>query len=782
MKLSYRWLARHLPDLPAPEVLAGDLTRLGLEVDRYGTWGEELGSIRLVEVLARRPHPGADHLAVVTVDDGRNRVEVVTGARDGLPGQRVWWAPPGTRLPDGRTIGPATLRGVVSQGMLLSAAEAGFQAPGELWVHAGPEPPGTTLLELLGGPDTVYELELTPNLAAYAQSVQGVARELAALYGRPLPPEPPAFPGWGEGGPLAVEVEDPTACPLYTLVEWRVAGEDPAPLWMQALLRAVGQRPLGGVVDLTNFVLFGWGQPLHAFDADAVELPVRVCRARPGERLVTLDGVERVLDPADLVIADAGRVLGLAGVMGGLDSGVRPGTRRIYLESAHFAAPVVFRTLKRHDLASEAALRFGKGSDPALAPAGPALVAAYAGGLLEPTGRSARVGRVPEPPAVPWHPGRIRALLGVNWDDRRLEEALGRLGFRVSGGMVHAPSWRREVTGSHDLAEDVARLEGYEAVGERLPVGPTVLGARDAAWVRADRVRDLAAAAGYQELLTPSYTGPDAPADPVGGPEALAPIRIVNPLRDRESWLRTGLLATLREAWLYNRDRDVEPQPVFEVAPVYGRPGGGEAVAEPLTLAALLPLAAPEAWPGTGSLYQLKGLVELVAERLGWAVAFGPLEAEHPWFHPGRSLAILGPDGRRQGLLGELRAEFWAPARMRGRVAGLEWRLPLAVEPALPVIRHAPRFPAVVRDLSFVVPEESGWAEWEAVLAAARPPRLEAWRLMDRFRGGFGLSFTVRFTFRAPDRTLTDAEVDGDMARLMAALEVRGARVRGAST
>lgn len=774
MKVSYRWLSRHLPQLPPPEEVAATLVRLGLEVVSLQRFGESFRQVELVELLERRPHPRSPRLWLAVLARGNGeRVTVVTGAPEVAPGTRLWWAPPGTALADGRILQVATIHGEASPGMLVSHAELGFVGPDDgLWRWEGREPLGTRLAEVVGE-DTVLELELTPNLASYAQSIYGVARELGAALGvAPLP----VGEGWDFGQDPLAEVADAGGAPVYSALLVEGSGTQPSPLWMQALLLAVGQRPLRLAVDATNFLLYELGQPVHAFDAERLALPLVVRRAKPGERLTTLDGVERRLDPEDLVIADQEGPVALAGIMGGASSAVGPGTRRILLESAHFDASTVFRAMRRHGLTTEAGLRFGKGSDWQMVGVASRrwVELLRAEGPLEVTA-SQRVGEGRPLRQVPWRPERIRQLLGVDWDDATVWAKLERLGFRRLEHAVVVPSWRVDVEGLPDLAEEVARVTGLDQIPERMPKLPMAVGERLARETERDRVRRLLTEAGFWEVITRSFTSPEREDGLVLA--ELAPVQIENPLREEERQLRRGLLPGLLEVLAYNRGRSDLSLPVFEVGPAFCLVEGTAQEWDEVALAWVL--EGESRWPSAEepTVYHLKGAVAYLIQAMGWQVEES--QADIPAFlHPGRALTFhRAGDGAPVGFLGELHPRVASRYQLR-RVAVGALRLDLPQAPEAAAKRRPSRFPEVVRDLSLLVPEGGQWRQVSSLIEASGVPHLvQAWPI-DRYQGEFGLSLTVRLIFQSDLGTLTDEAVDAELHQIVANLEASGYRLR----
>jgi phenylalanyl-tRNA synthetase beta chain len=774
--IPYSWLGQWLADLPEAERVAHDLTGLGYEVAAVEDIEAGLGPVVLAEVVRRTPHPQADHLWLVTVTIGDGReVTVVTGASNGLVGERVWYGPPHTVLPDGRHLTTVTLRGVESPGMLLSAPELGYVGPPEedLWLYRGPAPTGSRWTEVMGR-ETVIRVELTPNLAQHAQSALGVARDLAAFYGR----RPPALPSLSVptmADPARVVVEDADACPVYALGEFQVTAGRMEPAW-QRRLRAAGFRLISPVVDATNAVLMDVGQPLHAFDADRVRLPIVVRRARPGERLELLDGRTVTLSDDDLVIADQTGALALAGIMGGAATQVTPATRRILVESAHFDALTVYRTARRLELMTDAAQRFSRGTDPeAVAPALERfrLFVKDAGALVA-DGPAVLMGKRRERRRVPWQPDRLRAWLGVDWSAEDMAKILERLGFSWRDDAVEIPTYRPDVAGGQDLAEEIARVRGMNAIPARLPARRG-LSRPDPVMAQNDRLRDLLVAAGYMEVLPRNLIPPTLPAE-LGVGDGVH--RVVNPLREEESLLAPTVLPALLLTARYNRDRDVDHQGFFTVSPVFS--GTPERPRQEWELGVYRTLGPHEDLHGGHevTVYDLTGLVEWLMQRSGWELEWDQTELA-PFLHPRRALRLTRR-GRPVGWVGELH-----PAVTERWRLGPSGVMVLTVPPPPPAGSDRPvptrpsRYPEVRRDLSVIVPESVPYRTIEQAIRQAGGPYLTACQPFDRFRGPFGESLSLRLRFQAEDRTLTESEVDQAVQSVLAALSKYGVNRRG---
>ncbi len=780
MKLSHRWLARHLKEMPEPEQVASGLLQMGIEVASVETWGEIYREIELVEVVERNPHPHADLLSLVTVRRASNElVTLVTGADNGYIGDQLWYAPPGAHLPDGRVLETVIMRGIPSPGMLLSAAELGFQdTTGDLWIYHGELSLGSRFIDEVGGTDTVYELELTPNLAVFDQSVLGIARELAAVLALELTPLNPPFEYLQDPG--VAEVKDPLACPVYGLSGFEVAGAQDSPLWMQVLLVAIGLRVIHPVVDVTNFILWDLGHPMHAFDQQQVVPPIEVRKASEGEVMILLDGSECQLSPADLVIADQIGPIALAGIMGGQRAAISAETRHVWLESAYFNAQGIFLSMRTHRLTTDAAIHFGKGTDPEIVP-----VAAQATvdilrscGAVVINGSSTMKGQMPIHRRIRFQPERIRSLLGVDWTNQVLSQALHRLRFEVDGDWITIPSNRHDVTTTEDLCEEVARIIGLDMIPVTVPNSPNVPGSRNEEVEFQERLRDLWVESGYCEVVTRPFWSPSR--DVVMMPDIPTPVRISNPLRAEEEMLRTSLLPHILEVVGYNRSRRDQPVAVFELAPIYARkPDHAE---EPMQLAVAKVLddypQYPKGLQESMAIYQLKGALEWVNRRLNLGISMVP-QGELPAFmHPGRSASLLDTENRVVGFLGELRPRVASRYHAK-RIGVLSLSQIHHTKSAISGVVPSPsRYPEIVRDLSLVVSEEITVGTLNRIVLDTKLADLKSLRLIDVFSGPWGRSVTLRMVFQSNIRTLTDNDVDIQMAHLIEVLRRHGIMMR----
>jgi phenylalanyl-tRNA synthetase beta chain len=794
MRISYEWLGDfvELNDV-SPKDAAEVLTRLGIEVESLAL--VDLSNILIGKILEQIPHPKSNKpLWVHQVDLGSGRVQqIIAGAPNAVVGTLVPVALPGTTVPNGNLVKDMNIAGYKAAGMLCSASELmlGDDHSGILILDSGT--PGEALTTVIPN-QAIMEAEVTSNRPD-CMGHMGVARELAAGLDRAMKVDfMPAF--LGKADPpgrdlIKVVIDDPDLCSRYiggVITEVKVG---PSPRHIQRRLRAAGVRPINNIVDITNYVLLEYAQPLHAFDlAKLSGGEVHVRRARQGEKLLCLDGVERELTPEMLVIADADKPVAIAGVMGGEATAVTDATTSVLLEAATFNGPSVRQTARAFGLRTEASARFEKGLPAELAQAGArrasALIAEHAGGAVH--REWADVYPHPqEPVRIRFQPWLVDEVLGVHVPLEDSEAILMRLGFhvRVLGDGewdVLPPVFRLDVTIAEDLVEEVGRVYGYD----RVP--PTLPGRRHDTWTplapsvdrRLDAAREVLAGAGFTETWNPALvSGRKLESLRVA---ALA-MRVSNALSDDMDTLRTSLLPSLVDAVALNRDRGRDEVHIYEIASVYQAKVGEKysQPEEPLRLAAVT-TAGHTAESGQAAFYRMKSVLAACVEAL-YAPACTYQRAGAELFHPGRCAAVI-MDGRQLGYVGELHPTVSSYLAVEGRLVAFE----IDVEPVLasshiPRAQPLPRYPAVERDLAIVVHEHVAAGSLLAAIQDSAGDLLEMARAFDEYRGTQvpegqkSIAFTL--TFRSPERTLTDAEVDKVMTDIKHALEKRHhARVR----
>ncbi|WP_269854991.1 phenylalanine--tRNA ligase subunit beta [Streptomyces sp. RPT161] len=837
MRAPLSWLREYV-DLPAGETgrdVQARLVSAGLEVEKVEQLGAGLkgplvvGKVLAIEELTEFKKPiRYCQLDVGTANGTGEPQNVICGARNFRVGDKVVVALPGAVLPGDFQIASRKTYGKVSEGMICSARELDMGDDHDGIIVLSPEHEvGTDAIELLELVDEVLDIAVTPD-RGYCMSMRGIARETATAYGLPL--RDPALldvPAPNSYGYL-VKVADPIGCDRFTArTVVNVSPEAVSPIWLQRRLQKAGMRPVSLAVDVTNYVMLELGQPLHAYDRGRLDGPIGVRRAHPGEKLTTLDGTQRVLDPEDLVITDNSGPIGLAGVMGGAnteiadpvrdeETGEVRGTTEIVVEAAHFDPVAVARTARRHKLSSEASKRFERGVDPQAASAAAQrtvdLLVLLAGGTAEAGVTEVISPSAPRTISIPAdHPDRVA---GTEYGRETVVRRLQQVGCDVYGAdelVVTVPSWRPDLTDPNDLAEEVIRLEGYENLPSTLPKLPSGRGLTESQQLRR-RIGRALAGAGYVEVLNYPFVG-DAVLDQMG----LEPddarrrsVTLVNPLSDEEPAMRTtllpGLLGTLRR----NHGRGAQDLALFETGLVF-LPTGEEPAPPKLTvdrrptdeeLAALdaalphQPVHAavvltgarePQGWWGRGYPATWADAVEAartVAREAG--VELAVRQGQYAPWHPGRCAALYAGE-ELVGHAGELHPRVIKAMNLPERTCAMEIDLEL-VERAGGGTLRAPRvstFPVATQDVALVVDESVPAADVEAALRAGAGELLEDLRLFDIFSGeqiGEGrksLAYALRF--RAPDRTLTAEEASAARdAAVAAAAERTGAVLRGA--
>ena len=802
MKLTWRWITEFLRTDLTPQTAADRLTNGGVEVGSVARLAPDLAHVVIGEIEAIERDlggpPGHPRL-FVRVSTGRQRFQVVCGAPNCVPGVRAAFAPPGARLPGARTVAVAKIHGVESQGMLCSERELGLgeeHAAGILVVGKD-APLGGDLVAYLGLDDWVLEIEITPNRPD-CLSVVGVARELAALGGGKFQyPAIAVTEGGDEARGLArVRVEDVELCPRYAARVITGVAVARSPAWLAARLRAVGLRRISNVVDVTNYVLWELGHPLHAFDYDTVaEHTIVVRRARRGEPLTTLDGQDRALDEGILVIADPRRAIAIAGVMGGRDTEVTERTTRVLLEGAYFQPASIRRTSRGLGLATDAAYRFERGADiEALRDAldrAAQLIADVAGGAIA----RGVVDAYPAPrrrPAVRLRMSRLRRIVGASppvEEVTRILEGLCLPVLRAGEDLeVEVPSFRRDIAIEDDLVEEVIRVWGYDRIPATLPAGILSPVRSPAALRQADTARQALRAAGLHEVITYSFEDPAAQAALGLSGDGAGSVPLLNPLSQEMSVLKADLVSGLLRALATNARRQQPTVRLFEIGKHFRR--AGEGVVESRWLALALTGARADlglyASRDPVDVYDAKGLAEHVLARLGaGATSVDAGIPDHPYFEPGR-WARLVVGGEEVAVFGEVargvQEAFGVPSPVVSAAIALDVVARLAGAPARFV--PLPRHPSVQRDIALVLPLDRPAAQVEQAIREAGGPLLRTVTLFDLYTGqGVEVgarSVAWRLSFRAEDRTLTDAEVNDAYHHIVETVRRRfGVEVRG---
>jgi phenylalanyl-tRNA synthetase beta chain len=787
VKVLLSWLNDLAPLGDDVEHLAAAMNELGLAVDGIEWFGAPAPGIVTAKVLETKRHPQAERVHEVFVDtgDGQRR-HVWCGAFNMTAGDVVPLATIGATMPDGREIGPRQILGVASEGMLCSPYELGLgEDHSGILVLAPDTPIGRPIYEVLGvTEDVVFDLDVTRNRPD-AHGHLGVARDLAAHEGVALLPPGPALAAGGPERRASVEIVDPDLCGRFVSIVLSGVVVQPSAPWMAERLTRAGMRPISNVVDVSNYVMLELNEPNHAYDLETLGGGgFRIRRARDGETLVTLDGVERTLTSDDLLICDAeDRPIGIAGVMGGAHTEIGDGTTTVALEMAWFDPSAVSATASRLGLRSEASARFERGRDPygidravarfveLLRETCPDLVvhdgAVDARGQLPPEVRPVRV-----------RPDRVNAILGAALTPEEMGAKLNPIGFTsrlAADGLldVDIPSWRPDSEAEIDVIEEIARHVGYETLGRTVPKS-TVFGRLSAIQARRRTLRQVLYGLGISEAMPNPFL---APGDLARAGLEPAGLNIANPLVTEESVLRTSLRPGLFKALAYNASHRNEEVSLFELGHTY-RPAEMPLPDEREVLA--VALAGREGPAAVPVLDELAAGLDL----RGRLTLHQAVPASLPGMHPGRAATVLA-DGTDVGVVGEVDPGALEAYGIPGRVAWLELDLSvvLALEPEIPQWRPVSRYPSSDIDLAFVVPDDVVAAKVQSAIAAAAGQLLAGLTLFDVYRGP-GIddghrSLAYRLRLQAPDRTLTDAEVGAVRERVIAAVVALGATLRG---
>ena len=776
MKISTSWINELLGrTMLNDQELAQALEQAGMEVEQISssTPIDEKVIVAVVKKVVQ--HPGADRLKLAQVLTGSGEVGIVCGAPNLREGQKVALAQIGAVLPGGEKIQKAKLRGEVSEGMICSEFELGIgKDHNGILVLADDEVVGTTLCDLYPA-DSVIDLK-TPANRFDVQSMWGLAREVAAMVDvQPVVPSPPPVSG-SKAGP---EVRPGALAGRYMLARVTVNQSSPSPAEVVARLRVSGMRSVSPVVDVTNYVMLETGQPLHAFDAAKVKLPLAVRGAQDGERLVTLDGVERKLTPEDVVIADASGPVALAGVMGGAASEVGADTKEILLESAAFDAVTVRKMAKRHGLRTEASARMERSLPVELPPIGLArgveLMQQWAGGKL--VAVSDQLNVQPKPRRLELDAGRLSRLLGTEVTAAEAQSALKRLGIETEFGetskgsrskpqthlvvVPEVPWWRPDLQLAEDLVEEVVRVIGYDRIPSTLPSWRPQRVVFDRVRSKLRRLREVLYGAGLFEVITYSFVS-EAQLEHLGL-EPLKHLKLRNPLSVEQAYLRSTLLPSHLAVLARNRGY-AKSVGLYEMSNVFLKRGPGEQPYEPHRLAVTMVQPA-------NALAQAKGVLDALARELNVPVRVD----SKPWdvFVPGRSgEVVLTAAGKLQsvGRIGQLRPELLRRLKIDGEVAYAEVDLaPLTAAATDRVFAGVDRFPVIQRDVSVVLVND---VPWQAVADALEHYRVE---YVGEYRGSEipagSRSLTLRFTLANPDRTPTEAEASELESTLLSRLE-----------
>jgi len=782
---------------------AAILTGAGLEVEDIVTYGDDFSGVVVAEVVGKRKHPNADKLTLVDLIDseGGSKTEVVCGASN-VPeaGGRVLWAKPGSELPGGMKIGSRELKGVMSAGMICAEDELNLGDDHDgIIVLAGDDakaPLGALAQDALRLRDVAFEVNAPANRPD-AHGHLGLAHELVGLVGGRALPLDVSFDGLLDDSLSAadlctVTIEDAEGCPRYIarIIDGLTVGT--SPLWLRQRLRAVGVRPLSNLIDVTNYVMFETGQPLHAFDyARVAGSSIIVRRAASGEKMKTLDDVERTLTAEDILICDGERPVALGGVMGGLDSEVQADTTRVLLESASFKPISIRRTAKRLGLHSESSHRFERSVDPNsadLASARAAKLLAQLGGGRIATGSVDVYPTVAQPTTVRVRASRATQLTGVDIDTALATKTLECLGLDVStvDGDADAldvvcPTRRPDLTREVDLIEEIIRVYGFDKVAATLPT--TTVAPSRVADQRPHNARRALVGIGMSEAVTFGFTSPKRidwlrlPA----GDRRLDPLVIKNPMTVEQSRMRTSLLCNLLGAVQRNQSFGIGDIQLFEVGSVFLKVADNQLADEPTRVTGVISGSRPGWLVAEESVgfFDLKGIVErLLTELLGAdqaaQVRYSAV-ADVPYLHPGVAARVELADGTHLGELGEVHPQTRQAYGIEGPCFAFDLDLDAIPKQSAAQMDVIPRYPAITRDISFFVAAEVPASRMRTLIETNASELVETITVLEEYtdvakvpEGKKGMLWSI--TYRSTDRTLTDAEVDASHEAIVAKL------------
>lgn len=798
MKFSENWLRSHVPTSASRDELSAVLTAIGLEVEEVTALGEGLAHVVVARIVEAVRHPEADRLQVCTVDAGQGeQLQIVCGAPNARPGLVAPLAMVGAQIGELK-IKPAKLRGVESNGMLCSAKELGLDNDASGLLELPDDAPiGQTLVEYLGLPDASIEIKLTPNRAD-CFSLRGIAYDVAAATRSEVlafAAEPVAAVGSRE---LAIQLDAGAEAPRYLgrVIEG-VNAAARTPLWMAERLRRSGVRPVSLLVDITQYVMLELGQPMHAYDLGTLQGSIGVRRSRTGESLKLLDGRDAALDDSFLVVTDADRAVGLAGLMGGFDTRVTDATTAVFLEAAHFAPAAIMGRGRKLGLHTDAGHRFERGVDPALPRTAieyaTRLVLDLAGGTPAPVTEAVREADLPQPASIVLRRARITRVLGITIEDAEVERILRALGMGVvaagEGWQVTAPSRRFDIAIEEDLIEELARIHGYEQIPTTLPGGAARVAMPTETQLDVLSVRRQLVARDQQETVNFAFVD-DALLGHWQLRDNLVPL--ANPLSAELAVMRPSLLPGLVATLGRNAARQLGRVRLFEIGRVFAQQAGDASLDEsrpaPLETARVAAAVCGDAQAVQWGLpsrkvdfHDLKGDLESLAAASGAVLEFRP--SVRAYGHPARSAEVVR-DGVVIGWIGQIHPRLTRAMEIDVEVYAFELDLQPLTARTLPRAGELSRFPAVRRDLAFLVPEQVAWSDLAATIRQAAGPLLRELNLFDRYVGqgvepGFK-SLAMGLILQDKSRTLTDRDVEAVVAEAVTAIErEHHARIRG---
>ncbi len=790
MNLSMKWLADFV-DVSDVKIkdYCDKLTLTGSKVEGYEEMGSEIENVVVARIKKIVPHPDSDHLLICTMDVGTGEdTQIVTGAQNVFEGAIVPAALPVAKLPGGVVIKAGKLRGVPSNGMLCSMGELNLtthECPGKeengilILDECYADKLGMDIRKALMLDDTAVEFEITSNRPD-CLSVIGLARETAVSFGRKLKVPAPVVKGANDGDKienyLSVAIEAPDLCYRYAAKVVKNVRIAPSPLWLRMRLHAAGVRPINNIVDITNYVMLEYGQPMHAFDYKSLDgSAIRVRRANDGEQFKSLDDIDHTLDSSMLVIADEKKACALAGVMGGANSEIENDTATVVFESACFNGPSVRVTAKKNGMRTESSARFEKGLDPencygGLMRACELVELLNAGDVVD--GIIDVYPGKEEPFSLPFEPARYNAFLGTDISEQEMISMLTQLECRVENGMITVPSFRADLRCMNDIAEEILRIHGYDKIASTQMCGATTEGGRTPKQAFGIRVENALYGMGVDEIQTFSFISPKY-YDKIGMPADHALRRSVvisNPLGEDTSVMRTTALPSMLETLARNINFSNENVRLFEMGSVYIPDEDSKKLpyeGKMLTLGMY----------GDADFYTVKGVIENLLTLAGIAGAEYVAVADAYAYHPGRCAKVLTKDGKELAIFGQIHPVVAANYGVDTPLYAAEIDFDALFDCCISKksYKPLPKFPATTRDFSFICDEALEVGKVEAVMAKAGGKLVEDIRLFDIYRGpqvGEGKkSVSIRMTLRAEDHTLTVEDAEKVSKKVLVLLE-----------
>ena len=783
--VSYTWLKELVPITISPEELAHRLTMAGLEVAGITRIGDDLENVVVAQIEELSPHPNADRLSLCQVNDGTKMLSIVCGASNMKAGDKVALAPIGTKLPNGVKIKASKIRGVNSEGMLCSEEELNLEKESTGIMILPPEARiGALVATELGLKDFVLDVDLTPNRAD-CLSMVGIAREVGALLDLPVSLPSANLQVDEQGDPveqhIRVVVDAPDLCPRYAARYVSGVTIKPSPLWLRQRLERAGIRAINNVVDITNYILLTWGQPMHAFDYSLLDQGmIRVRRAAAHDRFFTLDEKERLLDDQTLMICDASKYVAIGGIMGGLNTEIAESTQTVLLESAYFTPHGIRRTSRFLGLQTESSARFEKGVDPeAVIPAlnhAAQLIAELAGGIVARGVLDVYPQAIPDPPAIELKLDKVPVVLGVNIAPDQMIGCLKRLHISVTRHdqtiLATAPSWRGDLKEDVDLIEEIARLHGYENIPVTLPEMDAFQYQERRLFDKQQKLRLLLTNSGFFEVITYSFISPkNVEALMLPDHHLLGhSLSIANPLSQDQSVMRTTLLPGLLLTARNNCNRGTMDLKLFEIGTVFHPKAEGSLPDERLMLSALLcGRRSPESWNTRDKdvdFYDIKGVLENIFHHFALDKVRFVASSSMPMLHPGIA-ASIEIQGEPVGIIGEVHPHVADNFEIPKKIVVFEVDFGKIMNYCTVQEKHLkplPKFPAVYRDIALIADTTLESQTVQDAITGAHARYLEEVRVFDLYQGenipSGKKSLAFRLKFQAPDRSLTDEEVN----------------------